>query len=25
MSQDRKIAEMGGKNRGQVKDMVKSA
>jgi hypothetical protein len=25
MTQDRKIAEMGGKNRGQVKDMVKSA
>jgi hypothetical protein len=25
MSQDRKIAEMGGKNRGQVKEMVKSA
>jgi hypothetical protein len=25
MTQDRKIADMGGKNRGQVKDMVKSA
>jgi hypothetical protein len=25
MTQDRKIAEMGGKNRGQVKDMVRSA
>jgi hypothetical protein len=25
MTQDRKIAEMGGKNRGTVKDMVKSA
>jgi hypothetical protein len=25
MTQDRKIAEMGGKNRGQVKEMVKSA
>ncbi len=24
MNQDRKIAEMGGKNRGQVKDMVRS-
>jgi hypothetical protein len=25
MNQDRKIADMGGKNRGQVKTMVKSA
>ena len=25
MTQDRKIADMGGKNRGQVKEMVKSA
>jgi hypothetical protein len=25
MTQDRKIAEMGGKNRGQVKSLVKSA
>ena len=25
MTQDRKIAEMGGKNRGQIKDMVRSA
>ena len=24
MTQDRKIADMGGKNRGQVKEMVKS-
>ena len=25
MNQDRKIADMGGRNRGQIKDMVKSA
>jgi hypothetical protein len=25
MNQDRKIADMGGRNRGQVKEMVKSA
>ena len=25
MNQDRKIADMGGRNRGQIKEMVKSA